>query len=261
YHFKCEQITIKRDLSELRANGIDIHSSGKKGIVIDNSLTKEQIQDLLFSYFSSAVNKQYDKALRLLVSKQKEKSIPIITTLQKGMEENKKVIIDYQRNESKNSYKCEIDPIMFFQSSGKWRLLARDEEILKQFLVDKISSAELTKKKFHKIPKEEIDQLFEGSFRSWIGSEKHKVKLRFYPPWVKRIKPNQMMETQVITENEDSSIDLEMTVNSLSEVAGWIVSRGKGVEVIEPKTLRDEVIKLAGETLANYNKRGNKVTA
>ena len=32
--FECEELTIKRDLKELREMGIDIHSSGKKGVEI-----------------------------------------------------------------------------------------------------------------------------------------------------------------------------------------------------------------------------------
>lgn len=251
-HFKCDQITIKRDLSELRGMGIDIHSSGKKGIVIENTLSKTQIQELLFNYVASALTKEYDKALRLLVSKQKEKAIPIITTIQKGLEKGKKVIIEYKRDESDVPYKCVIDPITFFQSGGKWRLLAKNDETLKQFMIDKISDAEITVKGYNKIPKEEIEEIFANSFRSWTGTEKHKVRLRFFGDWVKRIKPNQLMETQIITENEDGSIDLEITVNSLHEIAAWIVSRGEGVKVIEPIGLKNEVIKIAQSCLKNY---------
>jgi len=60
------------------------------------------------------------------------------------------------------------------------------------------------------------------------------------------------METQIITENEDGSIDLEITVNSLHEIAAWIVSRGEGVKVIEPIGLKNEVIKIAQSCLKNY---------
>lgn len=251
-HFNCDQITIKRDLSELRSMGIDIHSSGKKGIVIENSLSKTQTQELLFSYVSSVLTKEYDKALRLLVSRQKENAIPIITTIQRGLEKGKKVIIEYKRDESDVPYNCVIDPITFFQSGGKWRLLAKNDGTLKQFMIEKVIDAEITIKGFNKIPKEEVDAIFENSFRSWTGTEKHKVRLRFFGDWVKRIKPNQLMETQVITENEDGSIDLEMTVNSLHEIAGWIVSRGEGVKVIDPSNLKQLVIDLAKKTLSNY---------
>ena len=36
--FNCEELTIKRDLKELRSMGIDVHSSGKKGVGLHNDL-------------------------------------------------------------------------------------------------------------------------------------------------------------------------------------------------------------------------------
>lgn len=60
------------------------------------------------------------------------------------------------------------------------------------------------------------------------------------------------MESQKIKENPDGSIIIEITVNSLNEIAAWIVSRGYGVKVIEPVELKKQVIKLAKDTLKNY---------
>ena len=46
---------------------------------------------------------------------------------------------------------------------------------------------------------------------------------------------------------------LETVVNSLKEIASWIVSRGEGVIVIEPSELRELVIKTAHGVLNNYD--------
>jgi hypothetical protein len=61
-----------------------------------------------------------------------------------------------------------------------------------------------------------------------------------------------LVSDQKITKNEDGSITFECTVNSLSEIAGWIVSRGEGVKVITPVQLKNFVIELAEGTLRNY---------
>ena len=39
FKYGCEELTIKRDLKELRSTGIDIHSSGKSGVKILNSFS------------------------------------------------------------------------------------------------------------------------------------------------------------------------------------------------------------------------------
>ncbi len=106
----------------------------------------------------------------------------------------------------------------------------------------------LTEKKFKRVPKEEIDELFVGSFRSWIGTEQHTVKIRFSKVCAERLKPRQLMESQIVTENPDGSVVYEIAVNSLSEIA----SRGEGVNVLEPKELREMVIDIAKGTLGNY---------
>ena len=64
--------------------------------------------------------------------------------------------------------------------------------------------------------------------------------------------PKQLMESEKITENGDGSVIFEATVNSLEEVAGWVVSKGMGIMVLEPDELRQKVIQLAKDTLANY---------
>ena len=67
-------------------------------------------------------------------------------------------------------------------------------------------------------------------------------------PVIERLKPRQLMESQIVTENPDGSVVYEMVVNSLSEIA----SRGEGVNVLEPKEFRNMVIDIAKGILRNY---------
>ena len=60
------------------------------------------------------------------------------------------------------------------------------------------------------------------------------------------------MESQVVTENPDGSVVYEMVVNSLTEIASWVASRGEGVNVLEPQELREMVVEIARGTLGNY---------
>lgn len=60
------------------------------------------------------------------------------------------------------------------------------------------------------------------------------------------------MEMEKVTEEPDGSIIYETVVNSLNEIASWIVSRGEGVVVLEPEKLRTIVIQTAKDVLKNY---------
>ncbi len=55
------------------------------------------------------------------------------------------------------------------------------------------------------------------------------------------VNPRMLVSDQKITKNEDGSVIFECTANSLSEIAGWIVSRGEGVKVLESNELKSVV--------------------
>lgn len=60
------------------------------------------------------------------------------------------------------------------------------------------------------------------------------------------------MEFQKVTDEPDGSIIYETVVNSLNEIASWIVSRGEGVVVLEPESLKNLVLSTAYGVLKNY---------
>jgi Lhr-like helicase len=60
----------------------------------------------------------------------------------------------------------------------------------------------------------------------------------------------QFVETQRFRKEPDGSGILEATVNSLNEVAAWIVSHSDGVKVLEPAELKHRVIGLAEQAIA-----------
>ena len=103
-----------------------------------------------------------------------------------------------------------------------------------------------------KIPREKFEDLFMHSWKSWLGDEKHKIKLYLSKEWADRIRPRMLIRGQRVTKQEDGSIIFEATVNSLNEIAGWVVSRGEGVKVLAPNALKEQVIELAKGVLSNY---------
>ncbi len=251
--YEVNNLTIKRDLRSLRNLGIAIHSIKGKGIGIFSDINDELLKDLVMHYTGMTVNKNsYDKATNLLVKKLHRKSVSFITVLQRSIENNFCIKIEYKKSEEKKSEVRVIQPYCIFQSDKNWRLLANHEGRTKQFLINKIISLNQLDKKFKQVPRKYIDEIFSTSFKSWLGNERYKVRLKFLPPWPEWVKPRQLMEFQKIIENPDGSIEYETIVNSLKEIAIWIVSRGEGVVVLEPEELKNKVIKIAEGVLKNY---------
>lgn len=251
--FNVNDLTIKRDLQELRSFGIDVHSEGKKGVKVNSAISIDSLKTLITQYIGIAVNQSsYDYSTNLLINKLKQNSISIITQLQMCIENNNLCRIVYQKAEENKNEERIVEPYIIFQSDKNWRLLASHQGVVKQFMLDRIIEIETLQKKFKRISQKQIDEIFSTSFRSWLGNERFTVKLKFLPPWPDRIKPRQIMEFQKVTEEPDGSIIYETVVNSLTEIASWIVSRGEGVIVLEPEALKNLVVRTAVGVLKNY---------
>lgn len=256
--FNCEELTIKRDMQDLRASGLIIHSYAKRGVVCESDIGLEKINDLLSNYFSVTTERQsFTKATALLARKLKLQSISLITHLQQVIDKSLIAEISYKKSDFEEINRYTIEPMLIFQSDNNWRLLAREKGKVKQFLIERITEIIPSEKNFRKPSHREIMKIFKTSFRSWIGDDRYKIKLLLCEPWASRIKPKQLLEVQQVIENDDGSIIFEAIVNSLGEIASWIVSRGSGVKVLEPKELKKEVIKIAKGVLSNYNEKEN----
>jgi len=251
--FGVEELTIKRDLKDLRSEGMDIHSVRGKGVRLTSNLTDEKLRELIQQYTALAISYEaVDKSTGLMVNRLSEKALANMIILEMCIESHTRASIDYEKESEGVDFRREVAPHRIFQRDNYWRVLAVENGILKQFHLNKIVDARATNFKFEPLPSEKIDELFKYSWRSWLGDERYNIKLKLSHIWADRLLPKQLMEHEKITELEDGSVLYETTVNTLDEIAGWVVSRGGGVTVLEPAELRERVIKLAKESIQNY---------
>jgi predicted DNA-binding transcriptional regulator YafY len=251
-YFHVEELTIKRDLQDLRSYGIDLHSSKKSGVCLTSELPKEKLVEIIIHYVGFN-HKDYalDKATSLIVEKKGIDAVSCFVMLQLYIDNSEAVRIDYNKIGSKIEKDKEIEPLLIFQSEVTWRLLAGSEGKLKQYLLDKIAAIKTTGRHFERTKYDYSNQL-KYAWKTWFGNEKYSIKLWLSSFWAERVNPRLLAEDQKITRNNDGSVIFECTVNSLNEIAGWVVSRGEGIKVIEPRELKEKVIELANGVLKNY---------
>jgi len=256
YAFGCDDLTIKRDMRALRTQKIDIHSEKHRGVVLESRPTADLLRELVGQYLGiCALATARDRATALLVKRHRERSLAFVVLLQRCIDNTLIARIDYAKESEEVERDRQIEPLLLFSSDGQWRVLAVNEGKIKQYLLAKILRVTPTTMRFRRVPQEQIDEMFRHSFRSWTGTARFAVKLRFTPTWAARMRPRQLMETETVTEEPDGAIVLETIVNSLEEMAAWVVSRGEGVTVLEPEKLRVMVIDLARGALRNYAER------
>ncbi len=251
--FGVEELTIKRDMNDLRSSGIAIHSLKGKGVEIEKKLPPEKLRELIRQYSAlNTSNSFVEKSTALLVNRLREEALANMVTLQMCIDKNQMAVIDYEKDADIYERSVEISPLLIFQADNYWRLLTLSEGRLKQFLLNKVITARASKRTFKPVSKDKIDDVFRHSFRSWLGDETYSIKLLFSSYWADRMKPKQLLDSEKFTEQPDGSIIYEATVNSLDEIAGWVVTRGEGVKVIDPPELKEKVITLAKGVMKNY---------
>ncbi len=248
--YGVERLTIKRDLQELRSHGIDIHSEGKRGIRLSGKIDITRLRRIVSSYLAlCGVGTSIDKASQLLTKKLGIESLNTAVTLQICIEDTVKAKISYESEQRNEPSVFTVEPLQIFQAGELWRLLAVHDGVIKQFLLTKILYVHPTGERFKKPEQQKIDDIFRHSFLAWTGGEKHTVRLRLSKEVARRLKSRQLISFETIAENKDGSIDVEGVVNSLDEMAGWIVGFGGYIRVILPTELKNKVIKLASKYL------------
>lgn len=254
YIFDVEEISIMRDLQQLRTIGINIHSTKKNGVCISKKIIDEKLLELIQQYSSLCSSASFvDKSTNLLVNRLGEKSLANFVVLQIACEKNNTVAIDYEKDNGMLDFGREVNPVLIFQSDNYWRVLTYSNNTFKQFHLNKILEVRQTDKFFEKLNDEILEEVFRFSWKSWVGKEKYDIKLSFTKIWKERIKPKQLMAVETFRESDDGSFIYETTVNSLDELSSWIVSRGKGVKVLEPEILKEKVLSLAKDAISNYD--------
>lgn len=252
--FNVEELTIKRDLADLRTFGIEIHSLRSKGIILDAKPGPEKLRELIKQYSALNTTAAYvEKSTALLVSRHKEEALANMVVLQMCIDSSSMAVIDYEKDADVFERGQEIEPLLIFQTDNYWRLLTMNQGRIKQFLMNKIFNARSSGRKFRPVAREKIEDVFKYSFRSWLGEDTFSIKLQFSPYWADRLKPKQLLDSEKFTVQSDGSIIYEAKVNSLDEIAGWIVTRGEGVKVLEPAELKTRVLELAKGVLKNYS--------
>jgi predicted DNA-binding transcriptional regulator YafY len=247
--------TIKRDMAELRTEGIDIHSRKNSGITIAGAVDQSHIRSAIAQYIGmSTAHTAADKATALLVKKHRDYALTMVVQLQRCIDHSLAARIDYEKDAGELERGREIHPLLLFSSEGYWRVLAENDGRVKQYHLTKITALTPTTRSFKRVPQEEIEQVFRYSFRSWTGTEAHRVCIVLNRSWAERFRHQQLSGTQEVEELADGQVRVMLTVNSLDEFASWIVARGKGVIVESPKELRSKVLSLARGVLDNYRK-------
>jgi len=76
-----------------------------------------------------------------------------------------------------------------------------------------------------------------------MHDEVHTVKVRISPGWARWVGEKIWHESQKAKKNGDGSLDLTFRVAGLDEIKRWVLSFGPEAQVLEPKKLKEMLLK------------------
>ena len=140
-----------------------------------------------------------------------------------------------------------IDPYHLRFTHGTWYLIAycHSRKDIRTFAVTQIRSILPTKDNFV-IPKDfSIDKFLEHSWRIVEGQPVTKVVVKLDKEIARWFIDRKLHPSQKTQENKEGSLTLTFKVAGTDEIKRWIMSQGKYAKIIEPKSLKREILEEA----------------
>lgn len=148
-----------------------------------------------------------------------------------------------------------VNPYHILFKTRSWYVIGRSSvhRAARTFNVGRISKAELLKSKYTMPANFSLDRYL-GNAWSLIPERKkrRKVVIRFQPMVAKNVAEVQWHKTQQLKWEDDGTLLFTVTVDGLNEIVWWILGYGDQAEVVQPKELRQKILKSARDMVAQY---------
>jgi predicted DNA-binding transcriptional regulator YafY len=145
-----------------------------------------------------------------------------------------------------------VEPLGLFFMNGQWHLIAwcRMRKDYRDFRLDRISGLERTEENYSM----EHPSLQEYLKRTYAEHPLHEVRIRV-PMNCYHYLGDQKYYMGLVREIEDGDhMELHFMTSSYMGFARWVIMFGDLIQVLHPQSLKDEILKLAGDVLRNNSK-------
>ncbi len=163
------------------------------------------------------------------------------------------VSIKYRTGRTGSISTRDLDPYRVWYRNGGLYVVGFDHrsEEIRTFAVDRIQRIEATARRFDVLKGFDFDEYMGRSF-GVIAEPAMPVRIRFERRWASYVEERTWHASQRIEPIKGGRIDLTMEVGGTADLRTWILSFGSGAEVLEPESLRKEVVRELAASLDRY---------
>lgn len=182
------------------------------------------------------------------------KKADLIDSLMQAIEDSRTVSMTYQALQATEPVTYTVWPYGLAYHRGSLYLVgrtARHADIC-HWKVDRIEGVELKEQRFQRPEDFDLQKHLAKSFGVFPGDGEVHVKVRFLPAVARYVEESTWHPSQKLTRQRDGSVIAEFTLDGTEEIKRWILSFGKQAIVLEPATLRQEVLSEMRELMRSY---------
>jgi predicted DNA-binding transcriptional regulator YafY len=136
-----------------------------------------------------------------------------------------------------------VDPYRLWYVNNGLYLVGLDhrKEDIRVYAVERIGTITLTNHRFE-VPSDFVFEEFTKTAFQMMWGDPQTVRIRFSPDQAPFVAERTWHPSQKITNEEDGSLVLELSVGNLWEVKRWLIGWGASAQVLGPPELRQDIL-------------------
>lgn len=247
--FNFSKRTLQRDIREIRTIlGIDIvYSRPNKGYFIEqddysSDLFLKTIEEIN-SFSALKLTNSLENVVYL--EKRQPKRAEFLPDIIQAIQKKVKLEFKYLKFGETTETNRIVNPIAIKEFNNRWYLIADENDFVKNFGIERMSSVKISKKKIDKPIIFDYEEKYQHCFGIIApnSEEPFDVKLEVDQKQGAYLETLPLHSSQHVIEKSADKMVIGLTVYITSDFISEILSMGKYVKVIEPKILKDRIKK------------------
>jgi predicted DNA-binding transcriptional regulator YafY len=249
----------KEDILSLYKKDIQYNISTRKYFLEEDIIPDDfgnRITDAYNTYL--ALNMADDVAEYIHLEKRRPQGMEQFSDLLNALRDKLVIRFGYEKYYGQHFSDRKVEPLALKEFESRWYLLAKDlkDNIIKTFALDRISSLELTKQKYKMEKGFDVNSYFRNCFGiirpSETGTKPADIHLSFTGDRGKYIKSLPLHESQQIIKDEETELQISLSLYITHDLIMELLSHGDEVEVLQPDSLRDKMKQILDSTRKFY---------
>jgi predicted DNA-binding transcriptional regulator YafY len=201
------------------------------------------------------VDRMADRVHRTQASGDYRNHRDIVDALTIGVEDSRATFITYHSASSTEPVTYDIHPYAIAEHRGTLYVVGYScyHNELRTWKVDRMLDAEATLVPFQRPKDFDASKHFAEAFAVVVGTEPVTVRVRFTGTAARYAQEKQMHPSQQVVSASQGVAEITYQLSTTFEIKSWILSFGSSAEVIEPITLRKEILQELNAAVACYS--------